>query len=88
MASGQAAEQSFALTGDFPMADYSPELIQIMRAALDDVMTRVPIDHATVAIKARMAELILKAAAEGHTSYDALLAAASDQIQTIVSMLT
>ena len=61
------------------MADYSPELIQIMRAALDDVMTKVPIDHATVAIKARMAELILKAAAEGHTSYDALLAAASDQ---------
>ena len=41
----------------------APKLIQIMRAALDDVMTRVPIDHATVAIKARMAELILKAAA-------------------------
>ena len=70
------------------MADYSPELIQIMRAALDDVMTKVPIDQASVAIKARMAELILKAAAEGHTSYDALLAAASDHIQTIGSMLT
>jgi hypothetical protein len=69
------------------MADYSPELIQIMRAALDEVMTKVPIDQASVAIKARMAEFILKAAADGHTSYDSLLAAASDQIQAIASML-
>jgi hypothetical protein len=30
----------------------------------------------------------LKTAAEGQTSYDALLAAASDNIQTILSMLT
>jgi hypothetical protein len=70
------------------MADYSPELIQIMRSALDDVMTKVPADQASVAIKARMAEFILKAAAEGQTSYDALLAAASDQIQAILAMLT
>ena len=47
------------------MADYSPEFIQIMRMALDDVMTKVPMDQATVAIKARMAEFILKAAADG-----------------------
>jgi hypothetical protein len=66
MANGQVAEQSFIPTGDFPMADYSPELIQIMRAALDDVMTKVPIDHATVAIKARMAELILKRGRRPH----------------------
>ncbi len=70
------------------MADYSPELIQIMRTALDDVMTKIPMDQATVAIKARMAQFILKAAAEGQTSYDGLLTAASDQIQTILSMLT
>jgi hypothetical protein len=70
------------------MPSYNPELIQTMRAALDDVMTRIPIDQATPAIKAHMAEFILKAAAEGQTSYDALLSAASDQIQTIVSMLT
>ena len=70
------------------MPSYNPELIQTMRAALDDVMTRIPIDQATPAIKAHMAEFILKAAAEGLTSYDALLSAASDQIQTIVSMLT
>jgi hypothetical protein len=70
------------------MPSYNPELIQTMRAALDDVMTRIPIDQATPAIKAHMAEFILKAAAEGQTSYDALLSAASGQIQTIVSMLT
>jgi hypothetical protein len=35
-----------------------------------------------------MAEFILKAAAEGQTSYDGLVSAASDQIQTILSMLT
>ena len=70
------------------MSDYSPELIQIMRAALDEVMTKVPVDQASVAIKARMAEYILKAAAEGQTSYDALLASASDHIRTVLSMLT
>jgi hypothetical protein len=70
------------------MASYSPELIQIMRAALDDVMTKIPVDQATPAIKARMAEFILRAAAEGQTSYEGLVAAASDQIHTILSMLT
>jgi hypothetical protein len=70
------------------MPSYNPELIQTMRAALDDVMTRIPVDQATPAIKAHMAEFILKAAAEGQTSYDALLSSASGQIQTIVSMLT
>jgi hypothetical protein len=70
------------------MPSYSPELIQIMRSALDDVMTKVPTDQATPAIKAQLAEFILKAAAEGQTTYDGLLAAATDQIQTILSMLT
>ncbi len=59
-----------------------------MRAALDEVMTKIPAEQATPGIKAHMAELILKAAAEGQTSYEGLLAAASDQIQTILSMLT
>jgi hypothetical protein len=71
--------------GDPIMPSYSPELIQVMRAALDEVMTKIPVDLATPAIKAHMAEFILKAAAEGQTSYDGLLAAASDQIQSILS---
>jgi hypothetical protein len=68
------------------MPSYSPELIQTMRAALDEVMTKVPMDQATPGIKAHMAELILKAAADGKASYAGLLAAASDQIQTILSV--
>src|SRR5260370_6631571 len=61
------------------MPSYSPELIQTMRAALDEAMTKVPVDQATPGIKAHMAELILKAAADGQTSYVSLLAAASNK---------
>jgi hypothetical protein len=70
------------------MPSYSPELIHTMRAALDDVMTKVPLDQATPGVKAALAEYILKAAAQGQTSYEGLIAAASDQIQTILSMLS
>jgi hypothetical protein len=70
------------------MPSFSPELIQTMRAALDEVMTKIPVEQATPGIKAHMAELILKAAAEGQTSYEGLVVAASGQIQTILSMLT
>jgi hypothetical protein len=59
-----------------------------MRAALDDVMTKVPLDQATPGVKAALAEYILKAAAQGQTSYEGLIAAASDQIQAILSMLS
>jgi hypothetical protein len=67
---------------------YGPELIHTMRAALDDVMTKVPLDQATPGVKAALAEYILKAAAQGQTSYEGLIAAASDQIQAILSMLS
>ena len=70
------------------MPSYSPELIQTMRAALDEVMTRVPADQATPAVKAHLAEFILKAAARGQTTHDGLLAAASDHIHTILTTLT
>jgi len=70
------------------MPSYSPELIQTMRAALDEVITKVPVEQATPGIKAALAEYILRAAAEGQTNYDCLVAAASDQIPTILSMLT
>jgi hypothetical protein len=70
------------------MPSYSPELIHTMRSALDTVMTQVPMNHATPGLKAHLAEVILQAAAQGLTSHDGLVAAASDQIQTIISMLT
>ena len=70
------------------MPSYDPELISTMRAALDDVMTQIPAEQSTSAVKVHLAEFILKAAADGQTSYDALLAAATSQIQTVLSLLT
>ena len=70
------------------MPCYGPELIQTMRTVLEEVMTRIPIEQATPSVKVHMAEFILKAAAEGQTSYDALLTSAWTQIPTILSMLT
>jgi hypothetical protein len=69
------------------MPSYSPELIQTMRAALDEVLTKIPLEQATPGVKAALAECILKAAAEGQTSYPGLIAVASGQLQTILSMM-
>ena len=62
------------------MPYYSPELLQTMRAVLEEVMTRIPTHQATPGVKAYMAEIILKAAASGQMRYEDLLAAASEQI--------
>jgi hypothetical protein len=70
------------------MTYYSPQLIQTMRNALVAVMSKVPMDHAIPGLKAHLAEFILHAAAQGVTRYDNLVAAASDQIQSIISALT
>lgn len=74
--------------GMSPMPQFDLQLIQIMRNTLEEVMTRVPLEQATPATKAYLAEFILKTAAQGQTSYDGLLAAASDQIHTMVSLFT
>jgi hypothetical protein len=66
----------------------NPELIQTMRAALEAVMARVPAEQSVFGLKAAMAEVILKAASHGHTSFDSLVASASTQIQSAISMLT
>jgi hypothetical protein len=44
------------LQGRVIMQSYSPELIQTMRAALDEVMTKIPLEQATPGIKAAVAE--------------------------------
>jgi 7-cyano-7-deazaguanine synthase in queuosine biosynthesis len=69
------------------MPNYSPELIQTMRAALDEAMTKVPANLATPAVKAHMAEIILKAAAAGQASYEGFLVVASESIQIILSQI-
>jgi hypothetical protein len=58
------------------MAAFDPGLVQTMRDALDEAMTRVPPEYATVETKAYLAEYILRAAAQGRTTYRELVAAA------------
>jgi hypothetical protein len=70
------------------MPTFGPELTRVMRTALEEVMTRVPAEYSTPAMKARLAECILKAAAQGHTTYNELVTAAADQIQAVLSVLT
>jgi hypothetical protein len=70
------------------MPQFDPELIRIMRNVLEDVMMRVPLEISNTTTKAYLAECILKAAAQGHTAYNELLTAATDQIQVIASMFT
>jgi hypothetical protein len=54
---------------------------------LEDAMTRVPLEISGTTTKAYLAEVILKAAAQGQISHSDLIAAATDQIHTITSML-
>jgi len=70
------------------MPQFTPRLIQDMRNALEDVMSRVPTEYTTAAVKVYLAECILKAAAQGHTNYNELVTAAADQIQTAISLVT
>ena len=66
------------------MPSFSSALIQTMRAVLDEVITKIPPEQATPGIKPALAECILRSAAAGQTSYEGLLASASEQIQFIL----
>jgi hypothetical protein len=70
------------------MPTFSPALITVMRAVLEEAMTKVPAEQATTVTKAYLAEFILKAAAEGLTSYEGLMAAVINQLPTIPSMFS
>lgn len=70
------------------MPQFDPELVSLMRTVLEDVMSKVPEDISNVTTKAFLAECILKAASQGHTSYGDLVAAATDHIQTIASLFS
>jgi hypothetical protein len=70
------------------MPTTTPQLIQDMRKALDYVMAKIPAKYATAAVKVYLAECILKAAAQGHTSYNDLVVAAAGQVQTAISLYT
>ena len=68
------------------MAKIDPQLAQIMRNALEEVITKVPPEYSTSSTKAYLAECILKAAAQGHTTFEELVTAAADQIQNALSL--
>jgi len=72
---------------ELTMPQFDPELIQLMQTVLEDAMTQVPLEISGTTTKAYLAEVIVKAAAQGHTSYRDLIAAATDQIHTLTSML-
>ena len=69
------------------MPQFDPELIQVMRSVLDDVMGSVPMEISGTTAKAYLAEVILRAAAQGQTSYSDLIAAATDQIHALTLLL-
>jgi hypothetical protein len=60
-----------------PMRFSEPQLIQLMRSVLEEVIAKVPVERSTPAIKAYLAEYLLKAAAQGQTSHDGPLNAAA-----------
>jgi hypothetical protein len=70
------------------MPQFDPEQIQVIKSALEEIMMRVPPDCSTITVKAYLAEYILKAAAHGQTSFDALVSAGTDQIQAVLSLFT
>jgi hypothetical protein len=67
------------------MLHYSQDFVQTMRSALDELVTKIPASQATSAVRAKIAEVILKTAAEGQRSYEGLISAASEQVPTIIS---
>jgi hypothetical protein len=69
------------------MVRFDPGLLHLMRAALEESMTRVPVEYSTPVIKAYLAECILKAAAQGQTRYDGLVAAAVEQVQNALTLV-
>jgi len=68
------------------VAKMDAQLIDTMRSALEEVMRKIPLEYSTSSTKAYLAECILKAAAQGHTTFDELVAAAADQIQAAMSL--
>jgi hypothetical protein len=70
------------------MSNLTPDLAEVMRNALDEVMTKVPSEYSTPAIKAYLAERILKTAVQGRISRNELVAAAADQIQVAITLFS
>ena len=68
------------------MPAFSSELIKVMRAALEEVTSKLPQGQASSAMKTHLAASILKAAAEGHTTHEAFMDAAEKELPAILSL--
>jgi hypothetical protein len=64
---------------NIPPASFSPELVAIMKAALDMAVHRIDRSHRTPATKAKMAQRIVRSASEGVTDLHALMGVAVDE---------
>ena len=60
-------------------ASFSPELVAIMKAALDAAVHRIDRLHRTPATKAKMAQRIVRMASEGVSDLHALMNAAVEE---------
>jgi hypothetical protein len=60
-------------------ASFSPELVAIMKAALDTAVHRIDRSHQTPATKAKMAQRIVLTASEGVTDLHMLMSVAVDE---------
>jgi hypothetical protein len=67
------------MTKVIPPANFSPELVSIMKAALDAAVYRIDRSHRTPATKAKMAQRIVRTASEGITDLNALMSVAVDE---------
>nr|WP_029084727.1 MULTISPECIES: hypothetical protein [unclassified Bradyrhizobium]QIG98198.1 hypothetical protein G6P99_42400 [Bradyrhizobium sp. 6(2017)] len=62
-----------------PSASVSPELVAIMKTALDTAVDRTERSHRTPATKAKMAQRIVRTASEGVTDLHVLMSAAVEE---------
>ena len=60
-------------------ANFSPELIAVMKVALDTAVHRIDQSHRTPATKAKMAQRIVTTSCEGVTDARVLMSAAIDE---------
>jgi hypothetical protein len=60
-------------------ANFSPEMVALMKSALDTAVDRIDCSHRTPATKAKMAQRIIRTASEGVTDLYALMSAAVDE---------
>ena len=73
--------------GEEPMVKFDVELVQVMRAALEHVMAKVPAEYSTCTTKVLLAEYILKVAANGETGYSVFVATAVGYIPEVIRLV-